>query len=256
MISIYTSAFNLIKNKFDYKDALFNFSNLANELVIAVNTSEDDTLEVLKEEARQNTKCNIKVISTDFLYTDPLLDGKIKNAALQASTEDVKIGLDMDERIPLWQKGSWMSYATFLKHSQYPAFFIPSVNLYKDENHYFSITKKWYMHKGGLKRGPVNFGLNKDGTVDINKSDTCELIDKDGNLVPSMDVSLSDLFVYHLGYMNLEDKILRNKNFWKNHWSVESGREVEIPLTLDEISKNRIVKKHNWAHWNLLNENY
>lgn len=251
MISIYTSAFNLIKNNFDYKEALFNFSHIANELVIAVNTSEDETLEVLKKEAQDIQRCFVKIVPTDFSYSDPLLDGKIKNAALQASTEEVKIGLDMDERIPLWQKNEWLNYAKFLKHvNGYEAFFIPSINLYQDENHYFSITKKWYMHKAGLFRGAVNFGRKEDGTVDINKSDTCELIDNKGNLVSTLDISLSDLFVYHLGYMNLDDKVLRNKNFWKNHWSIEAGKEVEVPLTVEDISKNRIIKKHNWLHWN------
>ena len=40
-----------------------------------------------------------RIISTDFDYADPLLDGKIKNEALQATSQEFKIGLDMDERI-------------------------------------------------------------------------------------------------------------------------------------------------------------
>ena len=55
MFSIYSSAFNLIKNNFDYKEAIDNFCNFAEEVVIAVNTSEDDTLQVLQNLSSEYT---------------------------------------------------------------------------------------------------------------------------------------------------------------------------------------------------------
>lgn len=248
-ISIYTSAFNLLKNKFDYEDALSNFLKFGDEVIVAVNTSEDDTLFELNQFSL-NYPNRLVIVTTDFSYEDPLLDGKVKNAALQECGYEICIGVDMDERLPLWQKNTWYRLAQELKESYFDSYFIPSINLYEDKYHYFSITKKWYMHKRkGLFRGPVNFGRNTDGTVDVNKSDTCELIDSNGNLAVSMNVSLADAYVFHLGYMNLDDKVLRNKNFWAKHWSVEAGKTVQIPLDIEEIKLDKIKKKHNFRLW-------
>ena len=80
MFSIYSSAFNLIKNKFDYESAIENFCTFAEEVVIAVNTSEDNTYETLLELSSKYQ--NLKVIPTSFSYGDILFDGKIKNAPL------------------------------------------------------------------------------------------------------------------------------------------------------------------------------
>ena len=115
MISIYSSAFNLIKNNFNYKVSLENFSTFADEVVIAINNSEDDTLEKLILYSKQFN--NVKIIPVDISYNDPLLDGKIKNIALQSTTEEIKINLDMDEYIPLWQKPIWYNLATQLKYN-------------------------------------------------------------------------------------------------------------------------------------------
>lgn len=227
MFSIYTSAFNLIKNNFDYVESINNFCRFADEVVIAVNKSEDNTFEALKSLNLNN----LKLIETNFSYQDPLLDGKIKNEALQNTKEEFKIGLDMDEYIPLWQKDIWVNLAYQLRFDTYDCYMIPSINLYKDKEHYFSIGHKWYLHKSNLFRGAVNFARNQNGTVDTSRSDTCELIDSNGNLISSkmFDNDINSLrskivpFVVHNGYLNLQDRILRNKNFWKEHWKIESG---------------------------------
>jgi len=233
MISIYTSAFNLIKNNFDYKFAINNFCQIADEVVICVNSSEDDSLNTLSKEC--NSFNNLKIISSDISYDDPLLDGKIKNTALQSTSNNpIKIGLDMDEYIPLWQKDIWKMMAEMLIQDSCMCYMIPSINLYKDYLHYFSITPKWYMHKSGLFRGAVNFAKKNNGYIDTNKSDSCELIDIDGNLVASK-MTPSDInllrnhnlpFVVHTGYVSLDDRLLRNKNFWSKHWLIESGGEM------------------------------
>lgn len=231
MLSIYSSAFNLIKNNFDYKTSIDNFCNLANEVVIAINKSEDETFESLK--SFLSIYNNLKILQTDISYDDPLLDGKIKNEALQATSEEFKIGLDMDEYIPIQQKEMWENLAYQLRFDDVDCYMMPSLNLYKDKNHYFSITSKWYLHKSNLYRGPVNFGRKNNGTVDIAKSDTCELIYQNGELVKSKflpnDIQLlrqkNVPFVVHTGYLNLDNRILRNKNFWIKHWEIESGGE-------------------------------
>lgn len=231
MISIYSSAFNLIKNKFDYHSTIDRFCKIADEVIIAVNNSEDETYECIQKLTKDYY--NLKIINTNFSYEDPLLDGKIKNSALQESTMSIKIGLDMDEYIPLWQKNIWLLLAHNLLEDKCLCYMIPSINLYKDEHHYFSITPKWYMHKSGLFRGPVNFGKKENGLIDTSKSDTCELIDSHGNLVyskvtPTQIESLRNNtapFVVHTGYLSLSNRLLRNKNFWKKHWLIESGGE-------------------------------
>lgn len=227
MFSIYSSAFNLIKNKFDYANAISRFCCFADEVVVAVNASEDGTLDKLNALEFNN----LKIIETNFSYEDPLLDGKIKNQALQATKEEFKIGLDMDEYIPTWQKDIWLNLAYKLRFDLYDCYMVPSVNLYRSEKHFFSISHKWYLHKSGLFRGPVNFARKSDGTVDTTKSDTCELIDKNGNLVKSkiFNNDINDLrskkvpYVVHTGYLSLDNRVLRNKNFWKKHWEIESG---------------------------------
>lgn len=229
MISIYSSAFNLIKNNFNYLSSVSNFCSIANEVVIAINTSEDGTFQEMQKLV--NEYSNLKIIQIDISYEDPLLDGKIKDLALQNTTEIIKIGLDMDEYIPLWQKEIWYKLAEQLVSDDCNCYMIPSVNLYKDYDHYFSITPKWYIHKSGLFRGPVNFARNRDGTIDTKKSDGCELIDSLGNLVSSKiaPYNINDLrtglfpFVIHTGYVNLDNRLLRNKNFWSDHWLKESG---------------------------------
>jgi uncharacterized protein YxjI len=232
MFSIYSSAFNIIKNDFEYESFVNNFCQFAEEVVIAVNKSEDDTLSALEDLQIKNN--NLKIISTNFSYEDPLLDGKIKNEALQNTSNLIKIGLDLDEHIPIWQKQIWIEVGEFLiSKKDIGCIMIPSLNLYKDKDHYSTVGRKWYLHKEGYQRGAVNFARKENGTVDTSKSDTCELIDINGNLVPSLafDNSIESLrsgsvpFVVHAGYADLEKRVKRNLNFWHNHWKVESGGE-------------------------------
>lgn len=231
MISIYTSGFNLLKNNFDYLFAIDNFSQFAAEVVVCINTSEDDTAKTIFN--LKSIYHNLHVIESNFEYTDPLLDGKIKNHALQHTTMPIKLGLDMDEYVPLWQKELWQQVAEQLLNDDCLAYMIPSINLYKDWNNYFSITPKWYLHKSGLFRGPVNFAKKLNGTIDTSRSDSCELIDNHGNLVmtKTSPTNINDLrtlsypYVIHTGYLSLENRLLRNKNFWQEHWLVESGGE-------------------------------
>lgn len=247
MISIYSSAFNLINNNFDYLFIIDNFCNISDEVVIAVNTSIDSTYEILSKLCSKYK--NLKIIDTNFSYDDPLLDGKIKNEALQSSTMPIKIGLDMDEYIPIWQKNIWISLSNQLLKDDCLCYMVPSINLYKNCEYYFSITPKWYIHKSGLFRGPVNFAKKQNGFIDTSKSDTCELIDSYGDLVYSkMCPSNIELlreekypFVVHMGYLSLENRIIRNNNFWNNHWKVESGGydpAHKVHKTLDDFDES------------------
>jgi hypothetical protein len=268
--SIYSSGFNLLKNNFDYEGAIENFCSFADEVVIAVNTSSDGTLETLQNLAVDYG--NLKIVACDFSYDDPLLDGKIKNFALQKTTKEWKIGLDLDERVPLRHKSLWKMLAKRLDSSGLDAWMIPSLNLWGDlfsikNNVEDNLGAKWYLHRGGLERGPVNFARNPDGTVNTERSDTCELINSTGNLARSASLlgnsiptkSIEDFlfflenqatFVYHLGYSSYEDRVTRNKNFWKKHWETESGGKApkhKVHMDVSEFGEETV--KHNLKFW-------
>ena len=71
----------------------------------------------------------------------------------------------------------------------------------------------------------------------ITKSDTNELIYEDGELVNSLRIINNHngnpneyiqecglkIFIYHTGYLNFEDRILRNKNFWNEQFKIQAG---------------------------------
>lgn len=243
--SIYTSLFLVKTNDFNL-GALKNFSDFADEVVVSTIVDQDDSYSILTEAAKQYN--NVKVILTDFTTKDPLLDGKIKNAALQATMGDVCIQMDADEVLCLWQKEQWLEWGKWLLNSDYKAIMVPSVDLYGDINHYFNIGYKWRLHKRGLFRGPVVWARKGDH-VDVTKSDTTELIDETGNLVHSLKLSLMDIYTFHLGYLSLENRVKRNVNFWKEHWSLEAGGNVDVPVSVVALGEGKTVKKHSLRLW-------
>lgn len=231
--------------------ALTNFMSIADEVVVMVNESEDDSFEAMVKFA--NEFRGLFIYKSNFNYTDPEFDGKIKNEALQMTTGDIKISLDLDERIPLYQRDMWRALAqNLLETVHVSAVMIPSVNLCGDKYHYKDIGYKWYMHKGGLKRGVVKFARQENGKIDITKSDTCELLDMGDGLVPSyyfpQDINAlrSDKipYVFHYWGVNLEQR-LRQNSFWKPVWENRSGRKVDDVLTESRQIDNIEVYPHN-----------
>ena len=248
MFSIYTSLFRAIENKFDFAEALENFCSFAEEVVVCVNTSQDGTLDALSRWKSENQAVKLQIIESDFSYDDPLMDGKIKNASLQATKFPFKIGIDADERLCLRHKFKWEKAAMILEETPFEALLIPSLDLYGDVRNIrwdssHSKKFKWYLHKEGLFRGCFNPARLLNGKVDIARSDTCELIDNQGDLVSfkQIDTNIKELnlytkwledtglFVFHLGYADLSRRAHINENFWKKHWEVESGQTNDIP---------------------------
>jgi hypothetical protein len=230
MFSIYHSAFNLIKHGFvGWETSVKNSCKFADEVIIAVNTSSDGTKEAIEETLQDFS--NWKIVETDFSYQDPWLDGKIKNTALQTCTQDFKIQLDLDEYIPLWQKPLWENLAMQIALSPVQCAAVASVNLYKDWNHYSSITNKQYFHKGQAHRAPSIAARKPDGTINTKMSDGCDLVNADGQFVSttattnnlqSLELGVSP-FVVHFGYVDLDSRLKRNHEFWHEHWYVEGG---------------------------------
>ena len=261
--SVYVSAFNLIQNEFDYKYHVDNFCEFvgdSGDVTICCNSSIDNTLEELKNLTKKYK--NLNIIESAESYDNPGLDGILKNIALQATKNPIKLSFDMDEAINLSLKDSIDSISEYFLNSNYQAAMLPVINIIGDKYHYKDINFKWRIHKQGLFRGVVNFARQNDGTHSIELSDGCELISADGNLVSSVyliDPSLDDNkklweitnnnipWIWHYGLLDFEKKAARNRNFWAEHWKVESGREVEVELSVQDFENkyNGTAKLHN-----------
>lgn len=277
MFSIHTSLFNAIKMRFDWQEAFENwlsFLNGTGQLVVAINTSEDDTSSKVKEffqnwqRANPQSRTKIDVLDIQIPYTDPAFDGKGKAAALAACTEPYCILLDIDERIVPSMRDRWVRAARDLEHSSSDALFIPSIDLIGDDRHYKVASQlgcKWYLHKNRpyLTRGVVDFARRPDGSIDKTKSDTCELVVKDTfqlarcvyiviNSMPQWMV-MSQLesgaipFVYHLGWLDAEQRV-RQADFWRPVWNLRDPTKEEPAIALADIEKIPRYR-HNLPNW-------
>lgn len=250
MFSIYFSAFNLIKNKFPYEENLKKALKFADEVVVAVNKSEDATISIIESYVVDYP--NLKVIETSFSYDDIKFDGAIKNAALQATTQPIKIQMDLDEYIPLSQKTRWESYAKkLLNMSDIGCFLIPSIDLYGSRDKiraHTDIGVKFRMHKSGYYRGIQKDAWVSNTRIRTDLSDTTELIDSNGNVVsairiapkeshiPFLASSLQDyLYTIHEGYLSFEHRVNINKEVWAKAWKDRSGRDENTPTNIREL---------------------
>ena len=266
MFSIYTTLYNVTKNKFDVDGALNNFCRFAEEVCVAVPTNdlEDNTMEGLEAwRARvASSKYNsvLKIVECpDIRFSDNEFDGKLKNAALQATSNPVKINMDGDERIPLSHASQWRNFAQILLGSQFDALFVPSVDLWGNpefirSNHRVGL--KWRMHKAGLYRGVVNFARLPNGKIDTTKSDTCELINANGDLASTAMICnqewlnpaqaselINTIYTLHYGYLDFDYRININ-GFWKPRWEDRSGKTENVTLQREDLEREPVVR-HN-----------
>ena len=241
---------------FPWEAALQNFCDFSEEVVIAINTSEDGTYEHVLDWKRLNSVDKLVIVRTDFSYSDPEFDGKIKNAALQACTQDYCILLDMDEEIPTPKENrpKWEKAAKSLEAYKADCVLIPSVNLCGDKYHYKDIGYKFYLHKNhiGLQRGVAGFARTEDGKIDIKKSDTTELIYPNGRLASSY-AYYNDIgslrnkgipYVFHYWGVNPEQRVRQNA-FWKPVWENRAGKNVDDIVLSSDLIKNTEIFAHN-----------
>lgn len=272
---LHTSIFNVVKMEFDYHRAIDNWSSFLeqfpdyHEINLVVNTSEDDTLNVIKEAAIKYRKTNvvINVIESNIPYSDPAFDGKIKDVGFQASSADYNILLDLDECAPIYSAKSWIQAANQLGNSDFDALLIPSIDLFGDFEHASAVGQKWYLVKNRayLHRGVFAGAIKANGYINIEKSDTCEILGPDGNLAKSANIfdprmtyqqKLTELqtnkwpFVFHLGALDLDQRIRQNA-YWQPIWSQRAGEEVtNIKLSKDQF-KDQSIFKHGLKHWSV-----
>jgi len=254
-ISIYSSAWSAKKMGFDLKGALDNWSKYADEIIIAVNKCNETFLEIAELE---NPKVSIVMTDIDF-EKDPFAYGKVIDSALQFTSGDLLIQQDLDERFRVDPEMLPKIYKR-LKDNFFGSCFVPTIDLYGDTESYVNIGKKWYIHLPGFHRGPVKFGIKSDNHPDYNKTSTDELIDKDGNLVPTLnlfDGNINDLqkyvergmpIVYHLGYLNLIDRAERAK-WWKDFWVRATNGDSNTHITDVKELLKRETKKHGLPLW-------
>lgn len=230
-ISIYFTAYNLLTHGFTgWEKNLISACKFADEVIIALNTSEDDT-----DVAIRNTLWefdNWKIVPANFSKLDPLFDGRLKNLALQNTTKEFKIQMDVDESIPLWQKPLWENALFKLKFSGAKVLAVPSVDIYKTVDGYKGVNYKTYAHFGKAYRGPALGALKAGYFINTQVSDGTELIDERFQLLPAIASGPCDMaelekgdqiFVAHWGYLNVAERIERTQKFWGAHWLQESG---------------------------------
>lgn len=250
MISIYSTGFNLVSNGFSYERSIQRFLAVGNEVVIAVNTSEDDTLNLLKQIAKREKRLNI--VEVDIPYSDITLDGRLKDIALQATTQPIKIQLDMDEAIPESARNRWIQYGRhLLAQTQVDCFMVPTIDLWGSPEMIRAdkdVGVKFRLHKAGLKRGVWRRAWKAGGHIDTSMSDSTELLSQDDELVRAAAVApphclkpenvhmLSEgIYTIHEGYLSFDQRIRVNQAFWKERWPMYSGHEENVATDRKEL---------------------
>lgn len=266
--SIYTSFFNVCgpQSPFDWEDALLNWHDFlqdSGQIVVAVNKSTDDTLKQVRDftaaikRRTPHSRTVFTILDVDVPYTDPEFDGKVKDLALQACTQPHCILLDCDERVLPGALDSWNYFRNKLDlDDRIDAYLIPVIDLFHDVHSYKSVGTKWYLHKNRkhLGRGVVAFARRPDGSIDITKSDTCELINRETKQLaaaaPALMSQMPDFmkvgqlqggsipWVYHLGWLD-KQKRLKQDALWQPVWQARDGSDVKTAKTIEELNQIR-----------------
>jgi hypothetical protein len=250
MISLYTTIFNIDKIEEDLDEVFSNWLYYVDEIVIATFRWEHEKVrdKVVKSKFYRSKK--IGVISRHLeIQTDVYWEGKLKNAALQNCRNDIALQCDLDERI----SGSKEHLETCCKailDNNFPcSIMLPTIDLYEDLDHYTNIGHKWYLHRRqGTYRGSVNWARKDNGDLDAEKSDTCELINEQGELIPcvgKVDFYKQNPKIIHLGYLDLEKRNKVNE-FWGKIWNHRHSGEYDASYKMPEIKTGDSRKKrHN-----------
>lgn len=253
--SIYFYFFNVNKMGYDYKSVISNFCAFADEVVCATIKCEDGTRESLAEMEKEFP--NFKVVETDIQLSDNRFDGKLKTAALKATTNPIKIIADGDEKFLLWQKPLWEKHYEVLMMSKQECvdgLMVPVLDLWGsperirvDKN----IGLKFRIHLDTIKsRGVIPEAELYDGYFNTKLSDSTEALNEQGQLGRFVSIAsphyLHPLFsrnlietpyVVHFGYLDLKHRAEKVAVFWKPHWEARSGQEEDVDTNEDSLKQ-------------------
>lgn len=261
--SIYTTCYLLNKNGFSFLSHLKNFSQFAAEVVVGtlVEGNTDGTKDILEKYVKDNGLNNVKIVeSADISFSSNLFDGQLKNFALQNTTGDLCLQIDLDEEIPLWQKDRWADYGQKLLGSHYDALLVPTIDLWGNKDRIKKnspIGYKFRIHKPNCHIGVNNGAKLDNGLIDTSKSDTCEVLNWKGEIVsaisscppecllPENSSRLNNyIFTVHYGGLNLNSKADLAKNWWNKCWADRSGREDNCELSSIKLASEETIEHH------------
>ncbi len=259
-VSFYTTIWGLEArpNSFNMDEAFANWSVYADEISVAC--GDDYSLDYVERLANEKGY-PVHVIRTTFDFaSDGQAYGKTENAALQNCSGEILVQSNADERFRVDKNRLQILGEQLLLNPTVGAFFVPTIDLYGSVDRFVSLGKKWYIHKPGYFRGPVNFGFKEDGRIDYNKSSTDELIDRNGNLAPTVDLlpgmtieSLREYvrrgmpISYHVGYVQFAERLDRSL-WWRSYWERTTGDQNRHPTSIEEIAA-RETKEHGLPLW-------
>ncbi len=250
-LSVYSTAWNIEKHAFDYKDALDNWATFADEICIAVPEVAGDSSASLLLRHADERDYPVKIVHTRFDFvTDPFAYGQTENEALQWCTGDLLIQQNLDERLRVSPERLREIHELFTRRFDFDALMIPTIDLYGSRESYLAPVKaKWYIHRPGLSRGAARQGIKANGRPDYDKTSTDELLDCVGNVARSMallhnpDLPALQAYVaagwpisYHLGYVDLKDRLDRSV-WWKEYWEKATGGDKnQHPTSIEELA--------------------
>lgn len=240
---------------YDYKSVIANFCAFADEVVCATIKCDDGTREALAEMELKHS--NFRVIETDISLSDNRFDGKLKTAALRATTNPIKIIADGDEHFLLWQKPIWEKYYETLfmsKKDNIDGLMIPVLDLWGDKEKIRvdkQIGVKFRIHLDTIKsRGVIPEAELSDGFFDTGLSDSTEALNEQGFLGRFVSIVsphyLHPLFsrnlietpyVVHFGYLDLKHRAEKVATFWKPHWEARSGQEEDVDTSEESLKQ-------------------
>lgn len=275
MIVIASHWFNVERMRFPWRQTLANWVDfLATgpaQIVIAVNTSDDNTATLVREHAKTlldpRHSVTVDVIDIAIPYTDPEFDGRGKAAAIAAAKYPYVMLLDCDERVMPKQRHLWAQLIHELERNRaIDGFYIPVVDLMGDEQHYKGVGTKCYLHRSGpnITRGVWKGGYREDGSINTESSDTCDAIMADTReLIKAAPLLMQGLphyitmgqlesgqvpLVLHYGYLDQEQRV-RQSAFWAPVWTQRrGGTNPEPTVTLESLSKIHRYR-HNLPDW-------
>jgi len=253
MLSIFTPLFNVIQNDIrGWQKSISLSAEFADELVVVINTSTDNTEEEVRKILAPYS--NWKIINTAFPKEAPM-DGQIKNAGMQACSNEFQLLIDGDEYMQKWMRPLVDNLLFQFKFAPQKCMMLPSVDLFGSDEFYKSINLKQYITKKGVYRGISNQARNPDGTANTQISDGTEVIDENSNMVESiaMTTELCELeggntpYVVHEGYKFLDSRLNRGAAFWNEHWIITGGGRLPAHVIHKNMESFNCyqAKKHN-----------